>query len=46
VYAKATQVAQCAAPVAAGIGNTRKTGDKAVPHFSLGLAQETLGSVH
>jgi hypothetical protein len=39
-------MAQCAAPVAARIGNTRKTGNKAVRHFSLGFAQETFGMGH
>jgi hypothetical protein len=37
-------MAQCAAPVAAGIGNTRKTGNKAVRHFSLAFVQETFGT--
>jgi hypothetical protein len=36
-------MAHCATPVAAGIGNTRKTGNNAVRHFSLVLAQETSG---
>jgi hypothetical protein len=39
-------MAQCAAPVAAGIGNPRKTGNKAVRHFSLAFAQETFGTGH
>ena len=46
VYAKATKLAQCAAPVAAGIGNTRKTGNKAVRHCSLAFVQETFGTGH
>jgi len=45
-YAKATQVSRCAAPVAAGIANTRKSGNKAARHFSLALAQETFGKGH
>jgi hypothetical protein len=35
-----------ATPVAAGIGNTRKTGNNAVRHFSLTLVQRISGSGH
>jgi hypothetical protein len=37
-------MAQCAATVAAGIGNTRKAGNKAVRHFSLAFVQDTSGA--
>jgi hypothetical protein len=39
-------MARCAAPVAAGIANTRKTGNNAARHFSLVLAQETFDTGH
>jgi hypothetical protein len=42
----ATKMARCATPVAAGIANTRKTGNNAARHFSLVLAQETSGMGH
>jgi hypothetical protein len=44
--ARATKMARCAAPVAAGIGNTRKAGNNAARHFSLALAQEISGTGH
>jgi hypothetical protein len=43
VPASATTVAQGATPVAAGIANTRKTGNNAVRHCSLADAQEASG---
>jgi hypothetical protein len=35
---------RCAAPLAAGIANTRKSGNNAARHFSLVLVQETFGA--
>jgi hypothetical protein len=40
------KMARCATPVEAGIGNTRKTGNNAVRHFSLVLVQEPSGTGH
>jgi hypothetical protein len=37
-------MARCATPVAAGIVNTRKTGNNAARHFSLVLVQGTSGT--
>jgi hypothetical protein len=39
-------MAHRATPVAAGIANTRKTGNNAVRHLSLTLVQRTSGSGH
>jgi hypothetical protein len=39
-------MARCATPVAAGIVNTRKTGNNAARHFSLVLVQGTSGTGH
>jgi hypothetical protein len=44
--ATTTKMARCATPFAAGIANTRKSGNNAARHFSLVLAQETFGTGH
>lgn len=45
-HAKAATRAQGAEPLATGIGNTRKSGDKAMRHFSSAVAQGTSGTGH
>jgi hypothetical protein len=39
-------MARCAAPLEAGIANTRKSGNNAARLFSLVLAQDTFGTGH